>query len=81
LIRLPSRRIALIKEHAHAIKQTGVRGPYLVVDGADVIGFGVSALVDEVVSALGLSESAVAWKAGEDIRQSVAQILGLRPQP
>jgi hypothetical protein len=32
--------------------------------------FAVSALVDEVISALRLCASAVAWKASEDIRQT-----------
>lgn len=61
-------------ELAHAIKYFGA-GPQLVVDGADVVTFGVSALVYEVVHALGLSESAVAWKQDENIRQSAAQSL------
>ena len=80
LIRLPSGRVVLIRELEHAIKHLGVPGPDLVVDGADVVSFGVSALVDEVISALGLSQNAVAWKASEDIRQRVAQMLGSRPQ-
>jgi hypothetical protein len=37
--------------------------------------FGVSAMVDEVVHVLGLSESVVAWKANEDVRQSITQVL------
>ena len=74
-IRLPSGRIALIRERAKAIKHLGVPGPQLVVDAADLVAFGVSSLLEEAVRALGLSESAVAWKADEDIRQSAAQIL------
>jgi hypothetical protein len=69
-IRLPSGRIVLIKELEHAIKHFGDPGPHLLTDGADIVGFGVSALVDEVISALRLSESAVAWRASEDIRQT-----------
>jgi hypothetical protein len=69
-IRLASGRIVVIKEFEHAIKHFGRPGPELFVDGADIVSLGVSALVDEVVSALGLSQSAVAWKASEDIRQS-----------
>lgn len=80
VIRLPSGRVVLIRELEHAINHLGASGPDLSVDGADVVSAGVSALVGEVVSALGLSESAVAWKASEDIRQSVAQTLGSRPQ-
>jgi len=75
LIRLPSGRIALLMELAHQIKHRVVPGPHVVIDGGDVVTFSVSALVDEVVHALGLSESAVAWKADEDIRQSAAQTL------
>jgi hypothetical protein len=67
---LPSGRIVLIKELEQAIKHLGVPGPHLLADGADIVSFGVSALVDEVISALGLSRSAVAWEASEDIRQS-----------
>jgi hypothetical protein len=37
--------------------------------------FGVSVMVDEVVHVLGLSESVVAWKANEDVRQSITQVL------
>jgi hypothetical protein len=74
-IRLPSGRIVLILEHAYAIKY-GAPGAQLVADGDDVVSLGVSALVDEILLALGLSDNAVAWKGGEDTRQSAARILG-----
>jgi hypothetical protein len=73
-IRLPSGRIALIRERAHLVKHYGA-GPDFAVDVADVVTFGVSRLIDEVLSALGLSESAVAWNADENTRQSAAPIL------
>jgi hypothetical protein len=47
LIRLPSGRIALLKELAYAIKYHGWPGPELVVDGADLVGFGISSLIEE----------------------------------
>jgi hypothetical protein len=80
VIRLPSERVVLIQEFEYASKHFGASELNLEVDGADVVSFGVSALVDEVISALGLSQNAVAWKASEDSRQSVGRILGSRPQ-
>lgn len=77
-VRLPSGRIALIMERAHAIKHFGVLAQ-VVVDGADLVAFGVSSLLEEAVRALGLSESAVVWKADESTRQSAAQILAAWP--
>lgn len=75
LIRLPSGRIVLIQEQEYAIKHQGIPGFELVVDGGDMVSLGVDALLDEVLHAFGLSESAVYWKADEDSRQSAAQIL------
>jgi hypothetical protein len=73
-IPLPSGRITVIRERAHPVKHYGA-GPDLAVDVADVVTFGVSPLIDEVLSALGLSESAVAWKGDENTCQSAAQVL------
>ena len=73
-VRLPSARIALIVERAHATKHFGVLAQ-VVVDGADLVTFGISSLLEEAVRALGVPESAVAWEADETTRQSAAQIL------
>jgi hypothetical protein len=76
LMRLPSGKIILIRELAHMVKHMGSPGPDIIADGGDVLSFGVDALVAEVVLALGLSERAVAWNGGEEVRHSAARILG-----
>jgi hypothetical protein len=75
LVRLPSGRIALIKELAFAIWYQGALGPQLVVDGADLVAFGVGSPLEEAIRGLGISESEVAWKADEITRKSAAMIL------
>jgi hypothetical protein len=81
VVRLPSGRIVLIKELAFAIKYQGAPGPQLVVDGAALVAFGVDGLLQEALRALGISESAVAWKADEITRQSAARLLAAWCQP
>lgn len=73
-IKLPSGRIVLLQELAHAIK-LGSRAPDVIADAGDIISTGVDPLLIEVVEALGLSKEAVAWVAPESIRELSAKVL------
>ena len=74
-IRLPSDRVVLIRELAHAAKHLGWRGTDVVADAGDLVVVGVGPLIDEVVSAFELSDGVIAWAAGEGDRQKAAEIL------
>lgn len=74
-IRLPSGRVVLVQELAHAAKHLGWRGTDVIADAGDVVTLGVRPLIDEVVSACGLSKEAIGWAAGEEARRSAAEIL------
>jgi hypothetical protein len=73
-VRLPSGRVVLIRVLAHAAKHFGC-GIGVVADGGDVVALGVCALIDEVISAFGLSDGVVAWAADEESRRKAAEIL------
>jgi hypothetical protein len=74
-IRLSSGRMILIQELEHLRKSMNILGPDIFADAGDVIAWGVGPLVDEVLAAFGLPKSAVAWNAGEDLRQVAADIV------
>src|SRR5271170_5584423 len=72
MICLPSGRTIAIQELEHLRKDMNVLGPDIIADAGDVFAWGVGPLVDEAVAAFGLPKSAVAWSAGDDLRQVAA---------
>jgi hypothetical protein len=74
-IGLPSGRVVLIRELAHAAKHLGWRGTDVVADAGDFVALGVALLIDEVVSAFGLSDGVIAWTVGKEQRRKAAESL------
>ena len=74
-IRLPSGRVVLIRELAHVAKHYSWCGIDVIADAGDLVASGVCPLIDEVVSAFGISDGMIAWAAGEEARRSAAEIL------
>jgi hypothetical protein len=57
------------------MQSLGWRGADAVVDAGDFVAFAIGFLVDEVISAFGLSDGAIAWTAGEEQREKAAALL------
>jgi hypothetical protein len=65
----------LIRELAHAAKHLGWRGTDIAADIGDFVELGAGPLIDEIISAFGLSDGAIAWSAGADVQQNAAKVL------
>ncbi len=61
LCRLPSGRVVLVQELAHAVRHLGRRGPDVWVDASEVASVGVEEILHEVVSAMGLQNDEIDW--------------------
>jgi hypothetical protein len=74
-VRLPSGRIILLRELEYLIKRGREKGPYAYLDGIDVAGCAIEALIDEVVDGLGLPKEVVGWVATEEQRGFAMDML------
>jgi hypothetical protein len=72
---LPSGRIVLLRELAHAVRRLGSAGPDIEADGDDIASHGIAAIVDDVVQALGLSAEVTAWREDEAAQTTISDIL------
>lgn len=74
-IRLPSGRIIALQELEHLRKSINVLGSDIIADAGDVLAVGGEPLINEAITAFGLSKNMLAWSAGEDLRQIAANIV------
>jgi hypothetical protein len=77
-VRLPSGWVALLVEFRHLIEHHHELGPAAYVDEIDIAKFGVQALVDEVVTSLGLSQQEIDWIAADESREIALASLARR---
>lgn len=73
--RSPSGRVYLLQELELAVKYQGATGPVVYVDAADLATVGTKSLVDDIISALGLSHSDVVTFANTAVERNAAELV------
>lgn len=73
--RLPSGRVVLVRELAHAVRHLGTAGPEISVDAGELAVEGVDALVAEVRAAFGLEPEELDWVQPAEASDQAAEML------
>jgi hypothetical protein len=75
--RVPTGRVYLLEELEMAVRYHGATGPSVYVDALDLATLGAKALIQEVVTGLGLQESDIAFVADSDLQKQAANVVAI----
>jgi hypothetical protein len=74
-LRLPTGRTIVLLELRHAIEHFCERGPTAFIDASEIAKLGVEALLEEVLTSLGLSRQDVDWVAPPEIQDEALDMV------